>query len=366
MLAAALSAIQGSFTDAQVHVFVGSVVGRRRAIDLGMIPIDFDSRGPIESNVLRARSVSPSFMIALGADVLDGSYDARFSLRMLATVDLIARAGAETVITGFSVSRNPSRETGPAFDALSESIKVFARDPVSMRRLMKLTGRRIELSADIAFLLEQKSEQSLSRPAGDAFRWISRQRKNERIVLAVNLHPLLLNEDVVALDQLINKIATSLKHLMLERSVSVLLVNHDFRDAASDSHCLEEMHRILGTEGHEAVYYLSEECDARDLKFLISQVDGVVSGRMHLSIAALGVGTPILALNYKGKSEGLLEHFKMPSRCLVEATDCLIMDDLGDRLTQFVLDLEGLETQINLQLPAVKLLASRNLASLSG
>jgi len=53
---------------------------------------------------------------------------------------------------------------------------------------------------------------------------------------------------------------------------------------------------------------------------------------MHLSIAALGAGTPILGVTYQGKFEGLIKHFSLPDGVLSSPKDLL----LPEKFTAFI------------------------------
>ena len=58
----------------------------------------------------------------------------------------------------------------------------------------------------------------------------------------------------------------------------------------------------------DRVEVLSPPFSAWDVKGLCAHLDGVLTGRMHLAIAALGTGTPPLSVAYRGKFEGLMRH----------------------------------------------------------
>jgi polysaccharide pyruvyl transferase WcaK-like protein len=48
------------------------------------------------------------------------------------------------------------------------------------------------------------------------------------------------------------------------------------------------------------------------MKYVAGEMDAVLTGRMHLAIAALGCGVPVACITYQGKFEGLFEHFDLP------------------------------------------------------
>ena len=64
----------------------------------------------------------------------------------------------------------------------------------------------------------------------------------------------------------------------------------------------------------DRVEMLRPPLNAWELKHLAGMVDLVLTGRMHLAIAALGMGTPPLCVAYMDKFEGLFHLFNIASR----------------------------------------------------
>lgn len=315
---------------------------------------------PLRDSARMLSELAPTNVFTIGADVLDGSYDPNFSLRLLALTDLAARAGALCRVTGFSFSLKPYPALAEAFASASDRIVFRLRDPRSFERFRAFCPARAELVADVAFLLKPDP---LSARTGDVRRWIERRRAVGHKVIGLNFHPLLLpavrrNE----LPELVARLADSVAGLLAHTPCSVVLLAHDFRGSSADHECLAPLHDLLRVTSPDQVLYADEEFAAAELKGLMGALDGVISGRMHLSIASLGMGTPVFAFSYKDKIEGLLMHFALGESLAVTADAVQDSSRFEQQLTHFVGELDELRRCLGERLPAVKALASRNLA----
>ncbi|HSW15180.1 MAG TPA: polysaccharide pyruvyl transferase family protein, partial [Solimonas sp.] len=100
------------------------------------------------------------------------------------------------------------------------------------------------------------------------------------------------------------------------------------------------------------------------LKAVAGAMDGVVTGRMHLAIAALGQGRPVAGLTYQDKFQGLFRHFELPTDLLMPPSQVVEPDRLTDLLRRFHADLAELEATVRRRLPQVQELALANLRDL--
>lgn len=199
------------------------------------------------------------------------------------------------------------------------------------------------LVADVAFQMAPSAIQELPT---HWVRWIEHEAEMGRRVVGINFHPLLLElnarhriEEVNgAFEQLVN-------HLVLEKSVSVVLVEHDFRGASADSICFKQLHAHLTNAVREHVLYPTERLEASQIKCLVGLLNGVITGRMHLLIAAIGMSTPAVAVEYKDKMSGLISCFEQlkPLRIssssllknpesLLSAVDAMLANEASIRL----------------------------------
>jgi polysaccharide pyruvyl transferase WcaK-like protein len=307
------------------------------------------------------RRAKPDALVVIGADVMDGHYGPLFTARRLLAADLMAREGVPTVITGFSFNAHPHPLLARLFDVLDQRVCLHVRDPLSLRRFRAFSSRPATLVADVAFLLEPDEA---SPRLGAIFDWIAERRRRGERVFGLNLHPVLGGADVSK--GLANAAAAALTSISSSEPVSWLLLAHDFRTRTSCSDTLAEIERLAQGRLGARLLRPTEQLSARELKAVAGKLDGVVSGRMHLAIAALGQGTPVCCVTYQGKFEGLFEHFGLPLSLLMDPQQALRAGALESLLREFVQGANAHRQQVARQWPEVRRLAAINLAPLLG
>ena len=309
-------------------------------------------------------SENVDLLIVLGADVMDGFYDTQTSLRLLAVADLCARSGIRSVLLGFSFNEHPASEVVDMFNGVTGHLKINIRDPISLRRFKKyIYSATPRLVADTAFMLEPDND---GKTYAYLSEWVNGHHSEGRVAVAFNVHPVLvkgLGEAAVA--QLIQSSIDSLRSLMLGRAVSLVLMAHDYRGLEGDDTCLKPIYQELRIDFPARVFFLEERLSAAQLKGCAGLMDGVVTGRMHLAIAALGMGVPTAALTYQDKFQGLFEHFSLPQDLLLAPSKALKPSDLLGMLLCLVDQLPILRQQIAKALPHVGSMASLNIDGLT-
>jgi colanic acid/amylovoran biosynthesis protein len=307
------------------------------------------------------RATHPNALVVLGADVMDGHYGPLFTARRLFAADLIAREGVPTIITGFSFNDHPHPLLAPIFDRLDRRVSLNVRDPLSLRRLQAFSSRPATLVADVAFLLEPDEA---SPRLGPIFDWVAARRRAGDRVFALNLHPVLGGPDVSK--RLAVAAAAAIKAISSGERVAWLLLAHDFRTRTACSETLAEVERHAGATLGDRLLRPTDELTAAELKAIVGRVDGVLSGRMHLAIAALGQGTPVACLTYQGKFEGLFEHFGLSPTLLMDPKEALRPGALESLLRALVSGADAHRQVVARHLPEVRRLAALNLAPLVG
>lgn len=301
-------------------------------------------------------------LLVVGADVMDGYYAPRLSMRMLAVADMAAHMGLRTRILGFSFNAAPSRWLRPMFNRLNPALTINLRDPVSLGRFNAFCRAPARLVADAAFMLvaDQQSPRVVAVAA-----WVMQRRDAGDRVLAFNLHPMLIRPaDPQKLQALIDSACTALASLLRLRGLSVVLLPHDDRGDGGDDVCLAVIQRRLRDEFGARMHHPPEQMSAAELKAAAGLMDGVVTGRMHLAIASLGMGVPVAAITYQDKFHGLFAHFDLPSSLLMTAADAAHPDRLLAMMTAFVDRLDPLQAQVRAALPGVMAASERNLDGL--
>lgn len=251
-------------------------------------------------------------LFVLGADVMDGYYSVNHSAMVLMAADLAARSGIVATVLGCSFNDKPAQQLREVYERLDPRVHLNIRDVISFERVQAFARVKPRLVADSAFTLTPGTADP------SAVSWIQEQRKQGRIVIGVNVHPMLIryatHEQV---EKIIAGTVQALRSVGEHHPVSWLMLPHDYRSKIGDLVCLSPVYERLRALPGVQCFLLEGEFRAADLKALAGELDGVITGRMHLAIAALGMGVPVLSLTYQDKFEGLYRHFGLPKTLLL-------------------------------------------------
>ena len=297
-------------------------------------------------------------MIALGADIMDGYYSHIAATRILIAADLAQKSGVPATILGCSFNDKPVALLADIYRRLDPGVALNMRDEISLNRIRAFAPVTPNLVADSAFNLKPGKVDPATQT------WVDDQRARGRTIVGMNVHPMLIKGATP--DQVEQIIATTTAALQAASAahpeVSWLMLPHDYRGADGDARCLKPVYDGLVAAGGIETHFLDGEHRAADLKAMAGLTDGVVTGRMHLAIASLGMGVPVLSLTYQDKFEGLYRHFDLPSSLLLPPA---IFDQgaaLGQAISGFVADLPALSTTVARAKPKVLALARDNYA----
>jgi polysaccharide pyruvyl transferase WcaK-like protein len=155
--------------------------------------------------------------------------------------------------------------------------------------------------------------------------------------------------------------AQTIGRLINERDATVVLVPHDFRPHASDPSMLADIYSQLPEDARGRVLLAQGPYAAADVKQLCVHFDFVLTGRMHLMIAALGRDVPVLAMEYQGKFAGALAHFGLGQEQLMEPADVCSAEELHQRVCKQLDSLGSTRAQIEKFRPVVQHMASATL-----
>ncbi len=295
------------------------------------------------SNIVRVyREAQATEVYVLGADCMDGHWSMYLSITLLAAADLAARMGIATRLTGFSWNDHPCPEVIKAFKNVTPKLPILVRDPISYERFDHdvPVGARVprargssgsatlpsgtigELVADVAFNLKPRTTPEVQTELD----WMGKQREAGRFVLGFNIHSMLVPKE--RLQGLIETVITQLRmFLSAHRQVALALVPHDYRKGG-DLEVLRQIAQGLDTDDSR-IRLVTAVLSAEELKALASGLDALFTSRMHLGIAALGMGKPISAFAYQGKFVGLFKHVGLPEKLILpperacELSECL-------------------------------------------
>ncbi|CAN5594545.1 polysaccharide pyruvyl transferase family protein [soil metagenome] len=297
---------------------------------------------------LRSAIASSRSFSVVGADVMDGVYTNRASARRFRLAELAGKLGLDSRVLGFSWNSHPSHEARGAMTQASKESKLIARDPVSAERLVRDGAERVEVSADLAFLVEPSGKLSPELEG-----WLASQRQLNRNVVILNVNRLL--ERYV--DQV--SIFSAAVSQGIEAGTSFIFLPHDSRGAPSDATLLAAIAEEVARP--DFTFRFDSVLPPGDVAELASRSDFVVTGRMHLAILSMISGTPPISISYQGKIEGLYRSLGIS--CFLEPDA-----DLAENLTREFVAMSTNHTQvrsiIKARIPALRSLALGNVAGL--
>ena len=285
-----------------------------------------------------------------GADVMDGAYSNTMVQRVTHLLAMADRIGLKATVCGFSFNNNPDPLALKYISELPETVRLCCRDVPSQRRLQQRLDRQVELVADVAFNLPPNDSSETVR---ETVAWIARQRENGRQIVGVNLHQQLarFQEGIDARD-LWQKIADVLQELAGRRQVAFVFMPHVYRSAPNDLDVLRDLRSEMAPELHALTFLVEERCSAGNMKAISGVCDLVLSGRMHLAIASLGQGVPVICLTYQDKFEGLMEYFDLTGNTFSPQA-VLDSDDLSERMFDYLDNCSELKKKVRDALPKV-------------
>ena len=299
------------------------------------------SHFPIFGFLKALKRFKPCEVVILGADCMDGYYSALNTLTRLICIDLCYNFAVPYNIVGFSFNQNPNNLLRLPYKLVSKGIDFKLRDPISLKRFESFTHRKAIQVADSAFLLQPDGS---LKELSDIESKIKKLRTNKgQFIVGFNFHPMLLND--VTTDNL-NKVAVMISNLLLEiitryPNVSFVIIPHDNRDCVSDCQILgliaDNIYKNIIDP--QRVVYINNVYHAKQIKYITGLMDMLICSRMHLAIAALGMGIPVMTANYQGKFTGLFDLFQIPNKYILDLQE-MCSHTLINRFDEFYAEYE--------------------------
>lgn len=326
LLADSAGAVRTSsaLSDATVSVVPG-VVGRWRPLSVRRMRAFH-----------RAVGEASSFAV-IGADVMDGVYSPVASVLRASYLMIAARRGRPSRVLGFSWSTAATPGATWALQRASRAVEILPRDPRSEARLREagvLTQRHV---ADVVFSATSAAPiDSLSELAATPF----------AIVNASGLIARTGTEFIHEYDLIIRELESA--------GLTIVLLPHVLRDGDSD---LNTLRRLTSALPHK-VELVTDELSPMQVRWLAARARVIVTGRMHLAIMGLNMGTPTITLSTVGKVEGLYEMIGLP-QLAIEPTP-----GYGERVAGSVREClsnsEHVRSAIGAALPYIRELSDQN------
>lgn len=229
-----------------------------------------------------------SSLSLIGADVMDGAYNPRASIRRSNLVRLGQSLGVPSRILGFSWNgRAPKPVLEAAIRASRAGVQMMLRDPISSQRALAGGLQNTVEVADVVFRATTASEPS------DLC--LSAKRKLALVNISAHIESSFsqITEYVRIIDHLHH------------RGFDIVLIPHVSRDGSDDI----ALTRVLKSELDSRVDLIDRLLKPEEVRGICRRASLVVTGRMHLSIIALSQEVPAVILSSQGKVEGLAQRF---------------------------------------------------------
>lgn len=355
MFSALLQALRARHPNATFTI-VGTHTHRIDVPGIGEVPVAAAWIGRSGSAAFDVLLRQHHALFVMGADILDGKYGAALVQRIVTYCNHSVRLGIPATTLGFSFNRSPRWPTLHALSRLHPKVTVNVRDQPSLDRFTQMTGIAATLCADVAFLMPPAGE-----PEPEAEAWIAAMRAAGRHPVGVNLNAHALAPALAAAgtDALITHLAEQLRLAGEADRLAFMLIPHDFKPQAGDVAMLQAIEKQLHQNGFPHVRYTPIHRSDR-IKRVAGQLDLVITGRMHLAIASLGSGTPILSITYQDKFEGLYQHVDLPLEHTLLPLNCL-GDAFSIKIRHAFRQRQANRERIRARLPQVQALSARNL-----
>lgn len=291
-----------------------------------------------------ARSLS-----IIGADIMDGRYSPRSSVRRSTLAEAAARAGVPSRVLGFSWNASPQRRARVALHrAGAAGADLLLRDPVSASRARAQGVPGVVETADLVFLAT-----TVDPSAADALLGPASVDGPDAPVALVNVSALVGR----SLDQSAEyaRIIASLR----ADGYRVVLVPHVSRPSSDDLAACRLVAAAFAGDGD--VVLVDRLLTPAEIRGLAARAHLTVTGRMHLAIMSLRAGVPAITLATQGKVEGLMRLVGVPELCVEPGPD------LADRVLAVAARVTGdgpARRAIRDAPPRLRRLAERNVAGL--
>lgn len=296
----------------------------------------------------------PESVYLIGADVMDGFYSKLRSLTRLSLLDIASSYTKDVRLLGFSMNANPDLSIIKYMKNIDEKVTFLSRDPVSSSRLTQRSIKN-KLVADLAFGLEPNQNFYLEELT--ASEWVHKFHTLGGYI-CINLNAIHLNEYG---QNYFESVCECVKKTLALTNKHILFVSHDVRSFAgvTDLSFSKSVAESLNLSSPRDFTIAPETLNAENLKYLASQADFLITGRMHFAIGGLGAGIPSLMFGYQGKQEGLAKHFEATHDELI-VNPTLDTATMVNSIENFIMSLDKLKIKIKNRTDRIKALSLSN------
>jgi colanic acid/amylovoran biosynthesis protein len=250
-------------------------------------PLFFQGILPFDRDTYKNKDV----VIHIGGDNL--CYD-HLAKESLAELHLAKLNGAQTVIWGASIGPFQSKNENKYAEELRKVDLITVREELTIEYLQKIDVKKnVRSVSDPGFLVEASSDGALNiaRIKGD-------------IIIGINMSDLISNYGLGRQDYL-EAFTTFSKDLLSNADIKLVLIPHVIQQSQgwNDLAMCEALANRLSMP--DRVILLSDNYNASQTKYVISQCDYFIGARTHSTISSLSSGVPTLSIAYSPKAYGI-------------------------------------------------------------
>ncbi|MBC7518020.1 MAG: oligosaccharide flippase family protein [Microbacteriaceae bacterium] len=290
----------------------------------------------------------------VGADIMDGVYSTRGSVRRSQLAALASMSGVYSQILGFSWNARPHRGALISLRRADRAgTRLLLRDPVSAARARANGLAGVTEVADAVFSATTVATTILAETIAECVG----ETRPRYVVINVS------GMTSRSMDQT-TEYATVIRWLR-DAGLTVVLLPHVIRPSADDQVACSVLFSRL-TE-HAAIdpglIFVDRLLEPAEVRGLCAEAEFVLTGRMHLAIHALWSGVPAITVSTQGKVEGMLSLVGTAELCV--CTGAGFAEQVIPLMAQILADPIELRGRISIRLPRLRELAQLNFSALT-
>ena len=256
---------------------------------------------------LKIRAIFSKFshLIIAGTDMMDGFYDDWIPNKLIDLGEIGESQKLHSLALGFSVA-DAKKLTLKRL--IQSRINKVVRDPISLNRIKQEypESKSVSMGADCSTWCP-----AISSPATKEI--INGLSEN---FITFNMSPPCLLE-VQSTQEVIDQVCITIAKFCQTNSLDILIIPHHFQTRMNDLVVCQIAHKKFRQLGVNSVC-ISHQLKPEETKFLVEKSQLLVTGRMHLALAACCTGTASVCFPYMKKFEGLFELYQLNQANLID------------------------------------------------
>lgn len=257
----------------------------------------------------------PTHLVIIGADIMDGLYGNEDALTRLDAAEHVIDMGGRADVFSCSFRAEVSEEIVQKIINIGDRLHFHFRDMQSLDNFKSQTGLDAEYFPDLAFFCE-KTRTDVSNAAYEKIR---HKKEEQYTAVGVNFceHACKGFYQDPTIGQRKQYVASVVDQIdaALGNRVFYVLIPHDIKHwdgyYSDEAYARWAMEYIVSKHSAEAVILIDNYLTETELLSILPELDMIVSGRMHLDIAAIRSGiVPVGYMGSQTKSYRNTEKFK--------------------------------------------------------